>query len=382
MKKRIILSIVFLLLFVGLIIYSVIFSYGEAEPLDLAENITMEIKEGTLTNKGATVIITDLSGNENIYNNEFRLDRKKNGRWHKMVKEDPVIVTPGATGKDENNKVVVSPTTGQNVTENILCKPTSEEMLKIYEENKVDISKLPDCKDMKVTGKYESIWNSIFVRPLAWLIVKLGEVVNSTGLAIILITIGIRILLFPVTQKTAMQSENMKKAQPELARLEKKYENKQDQESMMKKSQEMMAIYKKYNISPMAGCIFALLQIPLLFAFLEAINRIPAIFEENFLGIFQMGTTPLVALRNGDWYYLILLVLIVATTFISFKMNKSVANPELEKQTKGMMYFMIIFIGIMGFSLSSAIAVYWITSSVFTILQNVYTDIIKKRANN
>ena len=284
--------------------------------------------------------------------------------------------------KDENNKVVVSPTTGQNVTENILCKPTSEEMLKIYEENKVDISKLHDCKDMKVTGKYESIWNSIFVRPLAWLIVKLGEVVNSTGLAIILITIGIRILLFPVTQKTAMQSENMKKAQPELARLEKKYENKQDQESMMKKSQEMMAIYKKYNISPMAGCIFALLQIPLLFAFLEAINRIPAIFEENFLGIFQMGTTPLVALRNGDWYYLILLVLIVATTFISFKMNKSVANPELEKQTKGMMYFMIIFIGIMGFSLSSAIAVYWITSSVFTILQNVYTDIIKKRANN
>ena len=117
--------------------------------------------------------------------------------------------------KDENNKVVVSPTTGQNVTENILCKPTSEEMLKIYEENKVDISKLPDCKDMKVTGKYESIWNSIFVRPLAWLIVKLGEVVNSTGLAIILITIGIRILLFPVTQKTAMQSENMKKAQPD-----------------------------------------------------------------------------------------------------------------------------------------------------------------------
>lgn len=107
MKKRIILSIVFLLLFVGLIIYSVIFSYGEAEPLDLAENITMEIKEGTLTNKGATVIITDLSGNENTYNNEFRLDRKKNGRWHKMVKESPVIVAPGATGKDENNKVEI-----------------------------------------------------------------------------------------------------------------------------------------------------------------------------------------------------------------------------------------------------------------------------------
>ena len=52
MKKRIILSIVFLLLFVGLIIYSVIFSYGEAEPLDLAENITMEIKEGNSDKQG------------------------------------------------------------------------------------------------------------------------------------------------------------------------------------------------------------------------------------------------------------------------------------------------------------------------------------------
>lgn len=284
--------------------------------------------------------------------------------------------------KDENNKVVVSPTTGQNVTENILCKPTSEEMIKIYEDNNVDISKLPDCNNMKVTGKYESIWNSIFVRPLAWLIVKLGELVNSTGLAIILITLGIRIILFPITQKTAMQSENMKKAQPELARLEKKYENKTDQESQLKKSQEMMAIYKKYNISPMAGCVFALLQIPLLFAFLEAINRIPAIFEENFLGIFQMGTTPLVGLKQGDWYYLILLVLIVVTTFISFKMNNSAANPELAKQAKGMMYFMIIFIGIMGFSLSSAIAIYWITSSVFTILQNIYTDILRKKVKN
>ena len=105
MKKRIILSIVFLLLFVGLIIYSVIFSYGEVEPLDLADNITMEIKEGTLSNKGATVIITDLSGEDNTYNDEFRLDRKKNGRWHKMFKEDPVVVTPGSHKKDENNKV-------------------------------------------------------------------------------------------------------------------------------------------------------------------------------------------------------------------------------------------------------------------------------------
>ena len=275
--------------------------------------------------------------------------------------------------KDENNKVVVSPTTGQNVTENILCKPTSEEMLKIYEENKVDISKLPDCKDMKVTGKYESIWNSIFVRPLAWLIVKLGEVVNSTGLAIILITIGIRILLFPVTQKTAMQSENMKKAQPELARLEKKYENKQDQESMMKKSQEMMAIYKKYNISPMAGCIFALLQIPLLFAFLEAINRTPVIFENKFFKL-DMGTTISHGIMSKTWYlYVLLFVIILATSYLSFRKTLK-DQTGMAKQMKSTIYIMLAMIVIASFSLPVALGLYWIASSLFTVAQNLIVE--------
>lgn len=80
--------------------------------------------------------------------------------------------------------------------------------------------------------------------------------------------------MYPITKKSAMQSENLKKAQNDLQKLEKKYAGKQDQESMMQKSQEMMLIYKKYNINPMSGCIFALIQIPLFFAFYEAMNRI------------------------------------------------------------------------------------------------------------
>ena len=271
--------------------------------------------------------------------------------------------------KDENNKVVVSPTTGQNVTENILCKPTSEEMLKIYEENKVDISKLPDCKDMKVTGKYESIWNSIFVRPLAWLIVKLGEVVNSTGLAIILITIGIRILLFPVTQKTAMQSENMKKAQPELNNLEMRYKTKTDRDSMMMKSQEMMAIYKKYNISPLSGCLFGLIQLPIFFAFLEAINRVPTIFEGKFMTL-DLGTTVINGLSNGNFAYLILVVLIIGATYFTFKNAATTGNSEQQKQMQFMTKFMMIFISVVSFTLPTAIAIYWITSSAITIIQN------------
>lgn len=280
--------------------------------------------------------------------------------------------------KDKDGKPVINKETGQSMTENIVCKPTDKETIKIYEENNVDLSKLPDCSNMKISGEYENIWNSLFVRPLAFLIMKIRNLVSSSGLAIIIITLIIRLILYPITRKTAMQSENLKKAQPEIDKIEKKYKDKTDNESVAMKGQEMMMIYKKYDINPLSGCIFAFLQIPLLFAFLEAINRVPAIFEEKFL-FFQMGTTPWIALKNGEWVYLILIILILLTTYFSFKMNQSTnTSKEMEKQNKIMMYFMVVFIGFMSFQLSSAVAVYWIISSIFTIGQNIITDKLMK----
>lgn len=281
------------------------------------------------------------------------------------------------TLKDKDNKIVKNEITGQSVTENILCKPTDEEMLKIYEEQGKDISKLPDCENLTIKGNYEGLWNSFFVKPLGVAIIKLGSVLNSTALALIVITIIIRIILFPLTKNTAMQSEIMKKAQPELAKLEKKYEGKTDSASLQKKSQETMMIYKKYNINPVSGCLFTFIQLPLLFAFLEAINRIPAIFEGKFLTL-NMGITPWIAITGGSYKYIIIPLLIIATTYFSFKMNRSIANPELQKQNNMMMIFMTVFIGFMSFSLTTAIGIYWITSSLFTIFQNLLTDRSKK----
>lgn len=281
------------------------------------------------------------------------------------------------TLKDKDNKIVKNEITGQSVTENILCKPTDEEMLKIYEEQGKDISKLPDCENLTIKGNYEGLWNSFFVKPLGVAIIKLGSVLNSTALALIVITIIIRIILFPLTKNTAMQSEIMKKAQPELVKLEKKYEGKTDSASLQKKSQETMMIYKKYNINPVSGCLFTFIQLPLLFAFLEAINRIPAIFEGKFLTL-NMGITPWIAITGGSYKYIIIPLLIIATTYFSFKMNRSIANPELQKQNNMMMIFMTVFIGFMSFSQTTAIGIYWITSSLFTIFQNLLTDRSKK----
>jgi len=283
--------------------------------------------------------------------------------------------------KDEDKNAVTNPETGQSLPENVLCKPTDKETLKIYEKYDIKIDELPTCEEFNiVSGGYEGVWTTLFVKPLAWIIIKLGEITKNYGFAVIIITLLIRLIMVPITKKTAMQSENLQKAKPELDKLEKKYANKQDQESMMQKSQEMLMIYKKYDINPMSGCLFSLIQIPLFFAFYEAMNRLPAIFEE-VLGPFQLGTSPMVALKSGDWYYLIFVVLVVLVTYFSFKLNSGASmSNEQASQMKMMSNIMVIMIGVMSFSISTGIALYWIVNSGFTVLQNLYVKRSKVNA--
>ena len=337
---------------------------------------------------------------------------------------------------EDSKQTVINPKTGQSLTENILCRPTDEETIKLYLENGVDLSTLPycvcddeyvtddskyklpekeenvetteeakkeekkeeekvptpsetseetkeeektQCKAFKVTsGGYEGLWTSIFVKPLAWLILFFGKYLSNFGLGLIAVTLLIRLVLYPLTRKTAMQSEVMKNIQPELDRLEKKYEKKDqnDRQVMMAKSQEMMAIYKKNNFNPMTGCLTSLIQLPIFIAFLEAINRIPALFEEKFLGL-HLGTSPSVGIGNGNWLYVIVILVVGVTTFFSFKNTASAGNEATQKQTKTMMNVFLVMIVVMSVFMTTALGLYWSVSNLFTLGQNY---LVKRRA--
>lgn len=265
---------------------------------------------------------------------------------------------------------------------NIICKPESEDLLKIYTDNakeqKIDIDNLPNCSELKInSGGYEGLWTSIFVKPLAWLIIKLGNLVKNYGISIMIIGFLLRALMFPISKKTNNMSKNMKKAQKDLENLERKYRGREDKEAMMMKSQEMLMIYKKYDISPFSGCLVALIQTPIFFAFLEAVYRVPAFFEET-LWKFNLGATPLEGFKAGNYWYAILIILIGLATYYSFKNIQTPTSEEQQKQTKMMSTIMLVFIIIASFSLPTAIALYWIVSNGFTVLQNL---ILKERKN-
>ena len=274
--------------------------------------------------------------------------------------------------KDSEKKVVKNPETGQAITENIICKPTEKDAIKIYEDNNVDISKLPECEKFTPLKNYEGLWTSIFVKPLAWLIIKIESLVKNSGLAIIISCLLIRLVLYPLTRKTAMQSELIKKASPELEKLEKKYKDKTSTEDQQRKAQEMMLIYQKYQINPISGCLLSFLQIPLVMAYYEAINRTPIIFEGNFLSL-NLGTTPWTAITHGKYIYIILIVLIFLTTLVSFK--KTLKDQSAQAQNmKFSLYFMLAIITYASFTMSSALGIYWVTSSLFTIIQNLLVE--------
>ncbi len=281
--------------------------------------------------------------------------------------------------EDADNNQLKDPATGQRLVSNILCQPTKEEVIELYTEAEKDLTELPECQYFSITGnEYNGIWDTLFVRPLAFIIINIGKIFNNYGIAIILSTLLIRLLMYPLTQKQAMQSENIKKAQPEIKKLDKKYQNRTDQEAMMQKSQETMQIYKKYNINPLSGCLFAFIQIPLFFAFYEALYRLPVIFEGTFLGI-NMGMTAATAVLEGKFGYILIVAGVVLVTHFSMKLNAGAMSVEGD-QAKAMATMKKVMVGMVGISscfVSAAIGIYWITNSTFTILQNLYA---KRRA--
>ncbi len=302
-----------------------------------------------------------------------------------------IFLTSGCGNDDylkaENGSILTNPQTGQSIRKDILCRPSEDsDLYQIYVENESQLGKkleeIPKCEEFQVFKEYDGLWKTLLVKPLAYIILKVGYLVNNFGISVMIVGLLIRLILLPFAIKSMKATNNMQKAQPEIQRIERKYAGKTDNESLMAKSQEQMLIYQKYKINPVSGCLIALLQIPLFFAFLDAINEVPAIFEGNLFGM-HLGMTPWKGLAQGEYIYIILIFLIVATTYISFKNSmKSSQNNEMMKQMNAMFMFMIVSISIASFSLPTAIAFYWIVTNGFAVLQNFIIKKVLEKENH
>lgn len=189
---------------------------------------------------------------------------------------------------------------------------------------------------------------------------------DNYGLSIILITLLVRLLIMPFMLKQMKKSAEMKKhmdvVKPDMDELKKKYSDKKDVDSQKKMQQEMMQLYQKHGINPLAslaGCLPLLIQMPILLGFYYAIRQTPEIATHSFLW-FNLGQTDL-----------LLTAIAVAIYFMQAKVSQINMAPEMKKQMAIMGYLSPIMIGIFSLNSPAALPLYWSVGGAFLIIQTI-----------
>ncbi|MBP2033993.1 YidC/Oxa1 family membrane protein insertase [Clostridium algifaecis] len=185
----------------------------------------------------------------------------------------------------------------------------------------------------------------------------------SYGLAIILMTVIIRVIILPLGIKQIKSSLIMNKIQPEVKKIQDKYKK-----DPQKAQQEMMKLYKEKGASPFSGCLPLLIQWPILVALYYVFNNLTGINGISFLWITNLGKSDIpLSILSG------------ITTFLSgWLIMPSGDNPQAS-QSKKMnigMGFMMVFI---SWRLKSALVLYWVVSNLIQIAQNFVVKMIEEK---
>lgn len=207
-----------------------------------------------------------------------------------------------------------------------------------------------------------------FIRVLYEFTVSLG--MPSYALAILLMTIFIRLILYPLNNKQLVSSKKMQEIQPQIAEVQKKYKK-----SPEIANQEIMKLYKKNNVNPMAGCLPLLIQMPIIIALFQALR----LFEYTDIGAAFLWVPHL---KNPDPYYILPILVGIATYFqsklsMTSMPNISQNNPQAEKAAstqKTMLYIMPVMIGWMSTQFPSGLCLYWIFYSLTGIIQQIFVN--------
>jgi len=189
--------------------------------------------------------------------------------------------------------------------------------------------------------------------------------VPNYGLAIIFMTIAIKLVLFPLTQKQLKSMRAMQEIQPKLKYLQEKY--KDDPQTMQVKVMEM---YKEHGVNPFGGCLPLIIQMPIFIAFYQSLLHFnfKVVEHASFLWIPNIGAK--------DPYF-ILAVLAAATTYVQQRVTMVDTKDPTQKS---MLYFMPLFMAWIAATMPAGLPLYWVMFNLLGILQQLYVNRSHQRA--
>jgi YidC/Oxa1 family membrane protein insertase len=228
-----------------------------------------------------------------------------------------------------------------------------------------------------------ALWNGL-LELLAGILAFFYELIPVYGISIILLTLFIGLLMFPLTLKQTRSMKAMQDIQPEVKRLQK--ELKEDREQLNK---ELMALYQERGVNPAAGCLPLLVQMPIWFALFRVL-RTPIDFiagdtslasalsdkQTSFLGMSDLLISPSEAIADGIWIalpYLVAILLVVATGYYQqaqMTRNRTQAQQDQQQQSmQTVMKVMPLMFGLFSWAFPGGLIVYFIVSQLFRIGQ-------------
>ncbi len=193
---------------------------------------------------------------------------------------------------------------------------------------------------------------SIIASPLHKIIDLFYSFIGNYGIAIILLTLSIKLIFFPITFKSYLQMRRMSKLAPQMKEIRKKLK---DQPQKM--NQEIQALYKKHNVNPFSSCLPMFLQLPVLFALYRVLSIAIELRHQGFLWITDLA---------GPDPYMILPILMSVAMFFQQRLTPTSADP---KQAKMMSILMPAIFFIMFRNLQAGLVLYWFTSNLLIILE-------------
>jgi len=179
--------------------------------------------------------------------------------------------------------------------------------------------------------------------------------IGNYGVAIILLTVIIKLIFWPLTHKSYASMKSMQKLQPEMAKLKERFKN-----DRQRQGQEMMELYKKHRVNPMGGCLPMVVQIPVFFALYRVLYQAIELRHAPF--VFWITD-----LADKDPYYITPLIMGV-TMFVQQKLTPSTADPA---QQKIFLLMPVIFTALF-LNFPAGLVVYWLINNLLTIAQQVY----------
>lgn len=218
---------------------------------------------------------------------------------------------------------------------------------------------------------------------LKWLLEFFYRLIPNWGVAIILVTIVIKILFFPLTHKSFESTHKMQALGPKIEELKQKYKN-----NTQKMNQEMAALYKREGVNPLGGCLPLLLQLPIFFAMYSLFRNYFELRGAAFIAPWiadlsapeRVLTLPFTIPLVGWSELRILPFLMLAVTFVQQRISQTPGQSN--KQSKMLMYAMPAFFFFIMYNMPSGLLLYWTMQNLFTFITQFYINHIKGKKDN